>query len=160
MAISEEQWGDMSVAEKGNAIAQIAAIESEKLNISTAPKVDIVYLPSALYGYYNDKQNIISLNAAMVNKGQLIDTINTLCHELHHCYQHNLIDKYDSDPNKSLNYTQSEIMKIELYRYEFANFENGGFALLKFKKYENQACEIDARNYASQVGSYYITLPD
>ena len=157
---SKQQWENMTIAEKGNAISQIVAIESEKLNISITPKVDIVYLPSSLYGYYNDKQNIIRLNAAMVNKSELINTVNTLCHELYHCYQYTLIDRYDSDPNKLLNYTQSEITKIELYKYEFDHYENVGFLMLNYKKYENQVCETDARNYANRADDDYITLVD
>lgn len=154
-SISDEMWNEMNLEEKTNVISQIVDIESKKLDLEVVPQIEIVYLPGPIYGTTSEN-NLIKLNASRISKGSVYDAIDTVTHELFHCYQYNLIQSWKAGEIKKTIINSDYVDRIIQYAYEEENYQGGGITDEEYEKYESQALEVDARKHALEAVAEYV----
>ncbi|MBP3804160.1 MAG: zinc metallopeptidase [Oribacterium sp.] len=133
-----DKWEAMSEAEKVDSINELAKAVGEALGLDAIPVIDIVEGDDS-YGFYDPKNNIITLNSNFFSDP--VELVNTLTHEMRHAYQH-------------MRAEMLETWEDALYKVNFDNYispmplPGGGW--LFFVDYFDQYVEVDARAFANK----------
>ncbi len=133
-----EKWELLSDNEKEQIITDLVKTVGEELGIDVIPDIRIVESDDE-YGYYDSENNNICLNSRFISDP--IELVNTVTHELRHCYQHFRAEKMES-------------WEDALYKYNFDNYisplplPDGGW--LFFNDYYDQYVEVEARVFANK----------
>ncbi len=148
---SEDIWNSRTKEEKLRLLRVVVDIESETLGLEEVPELKEGKMKEKKLGYYEGADRAIYLNMDTLEKYNPWISVNTVCHEMYHAYEHQLVDLYISTERK---YRKLEVMqKINTYLREFSEYNP---AEDDYGKYYNQQCEEDAREYASvQTVRYY-----
>lgn len=149
--LSDDSWNKKTKEEKLVILRTVVRIEAESLGLEEAPVLSEGEMPEKKLGYYEGAERMIFLNLDSLEKYSSWISVNTVCHEMYHAYEHQLVDLYVSTERK---YRRLSVMqKINTYLREFSEYNP---AEDDYSKYYNQQCEEDAREYASeQTVRYY-----
>lgn len=153
-----DKWSLITITQKTEFIEEFSEILASELNMDTVPSVKICYMPLVLYGSYSNEEDIILLNAGIVQDSDVKQIANTLSHEFFHRYQYTLVEDYSSGTLSDDNLSDDVIERIKSYANEMSDYHPGGTSEESYEKYYTQACEVDARNFAELVvQKYYST---
>lgn len=141
-------WSQLSLEEKIYSLQQVADIERENLGLSKRPTVKI-HFKKDIRGYFTQSEGNVRISMDTLWTEDSLDVIQTIAHEMYHCYEHELCDQYDqlSDEQKVLWKD-----RIEQYQYEFENYISSTEDL---EGYFYQSIEMDARNYSEQRKDFW-----
>ena len=152
--LEEERWSTLSTTEKLSVLQTAANIETHYLGLPHELNVIAGPLSENTMACYNDKTHVITINIDHLETDPAHDTLDSLCHEARHAYQHRLCDVYDS-----LSEDQRELLvfnNVQMYKQEFSNYVDGKEDAFG---YYFQWCESDARSYAREsVIDYYSKI--
>lgn len=149
--LQEEKWETLSTDEKLSTIQTIANIEANFFGLPHELTVKLKTLGENTIAHYNDLNHSITLNIDYFDSYSASETLESLCHEAFHAYQHRLCDAYDSVDDASRNLLVFQY--IQQYKNEFDNYIRGKD---DFGSYYALTCESSAREYAEDgVEKYY-----
>ena len=143
-----ENWDNMTPEEREVYLDEYSAALGEMLG--TGP-IDCVIDPEVdpgTYGYTNGQDGTLHLNPELVeNPEHLALLLNTVTHEVRHCFQQEVIEHPENFPN-----IPPEL--ISQWEYEFYNYTDGAYDP---EAYANQYIEIDARSFAEGAVARFLT---
>lgn len=154
----ECNWEKIPKEERATAMIDLARIEKNYLGITQEIKIEFVNLESKnLAGSTNAQDGVIRLDEGYLsrytNRYNAHEAMDTVCHEMRHIYQHEIINLY-----KKVDETDQKLLifrSADKYIDEFNNYipsnEDG-------TKYSNQLVEEDSRAYADTRKNYYYNL--
>lgn len=142
--LEDSTWKSYSIPEKITVMQRLTDFETEILGI---PSITITadLIGAYTLGSYSDETNEILVNTKYLDSSPVEECINTICHEVRHSLQFQIVSSIDWDnPIFQTSYFD------ELQSW-FQNQENYKSAwLYGFEEYENQPLEVDARDYAER----------
>lgn len=149
--LQEDEWSKLSVDEKMDVLSTIRNIEISYLGIPHEIYLTIKPTGNDVLGYYDHKEHTIVINRELISSDDAKKCLHTLCHEMHHAYQHNQIEAYNSVNERYKNMRMFASARI--YEEEFENYISGED---DFWGYLLQDSEINANVYAdSAVEDYF-----
>lgn len=156
LQLQEEIWCELTVEEKLNILQIVANIERDYLGIANEINVGVANLEKYTLGYYRDSTHQIVINVDSLLKDPADVVLDTLLHEVRHCYQHRLAEVYKnaSDELKELRI----FTEASSYAAEFEHYVDG---YEDYCSYYTQECEIDAREYSQKaLYDYYYKIDE
>lgn len=151
-----DKWSLITITQKTEFIEEFSEILASELNMDTVPSVKICYMPLVLYGSYSNEEDIILLNAGIVQDSDVEQIASTLSHEFFHRYQYTLVEDYSNGTLSDDNLSDDVIERINSYAIEMSDYHPGGTSEESYEKYYTQACEVDARAYSEITVSKYF----
>lgn len=156
LLLQEEQWQGLTVEQRLKVLQTAANIERCYLGLPHELYVGLAPTNENTYGFYVDSTHEIVISMTSVLHDPPEDLLNIVCHEAYHGYQHCLVDVYETLD------TQTRELKLfqqtAAYQTEFQNYTDGED---DFESYYRQACESDARAYATDaVRDYYSRIEE
>lgn len=151
-----DKWSLITITQKTEFIEEFSEILASELNMDTVPSVKICYMPLVLYGSYSNEEDIILLNAGIVQDSDVKQIASTLSHEFFHRYQYTLVEDYSNGTLSDDNLSDDVIERINSYANEMSDYHPGGTSEESYEKYYTQACEVDARAYSEITVSKYF----
>lgn len=156
LLLQESEWNKLDVEEKINVMQTIANIEAASLGISDELTVRGEELEENVAGKYSDAMRLILIDVDHLKNDSGFQVLETLCHEVYHCYQYRLIDAYNGADEKAKRLLIYK--KAETYSWEEVNYVD---ASVDVAAYYAQSLEIDANEYAKEeVYIYYFWVCD
>lgn len=156
VVLGDGSWPTLDVREKMDVLQTVVNIERHYLGISNEVKVCVLDLEENTLGHYVDATQEITISTNSLINDSPWSLIDTICHEVYHCYQYRLIDVMNSadESCKNLQIFQT----VRDYAKEFKNYKHGEDDI---EGYLFQECEIDASTYAYfEVDKYYEWIMD
>ena len=153
----EDTYAELSDEEKKNLFQQLIDLECTYWGIEPVGLVVEEYDSETLMGYYVDEGYTISIREEMFNLPRE-EVINTLLHETHHAYVHELVESVDWGDNNVEKNKNLRIYK-ELYKYK-EGIENYISAETDYDSYYNNPIEVAAREYADEWTGNYLNYID
>ena len=133
-SFEQSNWESLSQYEKEQATEKLRDSIAEDLHIENKPDIQYYYNEdSGNCGGYSESDNAIYLNRYNMDDGS--STVDTVAHELRHCWQHERAD----NPQTEQDYQFKE------------NFDDYIRPEDDFYEYQRQPVESDARDYAQDV---------
>ena len=152
--LSYNNWEHLDLSEKVNVLNEL---ESSIAEIECRPECPIFAqnLPNSTYGGYNPETHQIVINKSYLEKsgqdfGLYLEMIDTIIHEGRHAYQ---------DYNVTICEVHSRHSEVNSWRENMGakwNYWGDTSNILGQRLYEQQAVEIDARNFAADVLRQYL----
>lgn len=149
---SEEAWAELDVEEKMEVLQSLVEAQRKELGISERIIIRMEDLPDGIAGDYNDTKGLIRILPDRVENDPVRTVVNTVCHEMYHCYESRLMEVYAkaAPKNRGLKIFDD----VEAYWEE----ENHYVKLWDDKEgYRNQKIEVNARQYAAEATERYCT---
>ncbi len=146
----EENWRKQSTDGKREALQALADVYCEYLSAEPV-KVSFKELKEELWGTYAPKTGAIHINKNLI-EGPAFDAAETLCHEVRHAYQHDVIRMLDWNDDMVKNhyfYREARIWKAE--NADYVDSETG-----EYRDYYYQHTESDAREFET-IGVSYLS---
>ena len=151
LKLQPEVWQDLTTAQRIDTMQTICNIEVYYLGLPCAVTVSGANLPENTLGSYDDSSRAISISIEHLENDPVEEVLDTLLHEIYHCYEHRLAEVYTSaDP---------ELQRLRLFR-DAADYVNEVAQPVDpeedYSAYAAQAMETDSRAYAAAgVQEYY-----
>lgn len=149
---TNESWQRLSIREKEQACLELAQLEALYM-VGHVDKELTYYIcedysPGAGGFYSSDPKRIVADAKYIYDRDYVIKTV---CHEMYHYLQHEIIvNGKDVDINDLV--TEEA---LEKYRYEFKNYIDID---CDYESYKEQKVEVDARKYAEKTSEIYINF--
>lgn len=123
---------------------RLTDFETEMLGI---PSVTITadLIGAYTLGSYNDETNEILVNTKYLDGSPVEECIDTICHEVRHSLQFQIVSSVDWD---NPIFQSSYFDELRSWSQNQKNYK--GAWLYGFEEYENQPLEVDARDYAER----------
>ena len=144
------KWEDWTVYERISIMQKLADFESEVLGIPPVP-VKAGLIGEFTLGEYRVNSNEIWIHTGHLAESSTKDSIEVLCHEIHHYYQNYLISNLDWE-NPAMQTAYFKELRTWLQNQK--HYRNAN--VYGFDRYQNQPLEISARNYATEETSKII----
>ncbi|MDO5132497.1 MAG: WG repeat-containing protein [Eubacteriales bacterium] len=154
--LDDGTWETLTVQEKLDVLQTVANIEQRYLGIPHELNVGASNLPEDVAGSYRDITHEIQVDLDCLIHETPRLLVETITHEAYHAFEHRTVDAYReaSKQMKPLRLYQD----ARHYEDEFMDYESGN-DVESFWKYYFQACESDAREYASGAAeSYFVAV--
>ena len=151
LKLQPEVWQDLTTAQRINTMQTICNIEVYYLGLPCAVTVSGANLPENTLGSYDDSSRAVSISIEHLENDPVEEVLDTLLHEIYHCYEHRLAEVYTSaDP---------ELQRLRLFR-DAADYAGEVAQPVDpeedYSAYAAQAMETDSRAYAAAgVQEYY-----
>lgn len=148
-----EIWRDMSIGSKIQVLEIIVNLERGFFGIPNEIKILFDDLREGISACYGDIQkNIIIDHSSLLNREPYY-ALRSVLHELFHCYQHRLVEAYDSVDGslKGLQIYDT----IRKYKWELNNYKSPDQDSLAYAK---QQVEKDAYGFAQERADKYMEL--
>ena len=145
--LNESEWSKLDTNEKLNVLACVIVNETSYLGLPQSPRLMADKLPLGTYGTYMHGKNLISISIWHLESSSAKECLNTILHEVYHCYQHNLCDAISKIDNRYLGLRM--FAQLADFNDEFANPQYGD-------AYFNQITETSAREYANRTADEYL----
>lgn len=150
LLLQQEQWERLDLPGRVQVMQVIADIEANYLGIGEVTVCSGV-LGEKTRGVYENNTRTVTLNLDLLGAGAARDVLKTLCHEVYHAYQHELVILYNS-----LSQEERQLFLFReagKYKEEFESYIDGE---TDYEHYIEQWCEIDSNAYAyDAVEDYY-----
>ena len=141
--LEESTWKHYSVPEKMTVMQRLTDFETQTLGISSVP-VTADLIGSYTLGMYNEETNELFINTKYLDTSPVEECIDTICHEVRHALQFQVVNAIDWD-NPVFQTAYFDELRSWLHNQEdYQNAWLGGF-----EEYHNQPLEVDARDYAA-----------
>ena len=152
LCLEDGTWEYHTDEEKLNVLQTVADIERYYFGLPGQLDIAGGYLGKSEAGYYDDSIRCIVVNLDYLRTESPEFMIKTVCHEAYHSYQHRMVEVYRAaqDKNKQL----LLLRRAGEYEQDFANYKSDEESFLE---YYLQACEVDAREYATDAAIDYVT---
>lgn len=153
LLIQETEWKKLTITKKIDVLTTLANIEAVHLGIPHNINLGTSKLDDCIAGQYSDAFYTIYIDIDHLENDEGIEVVNSLFHELRHCYQHllvNELNKLDEDSKKLSLYDDAFTFKEEFENYEELSKDFDHYYVLK--------CETDARDYARITTQIYERL--
>lgn len=157
LCFKEDRWNHYSIQEKTTIAQNLAEFETELLGI---PSVHLITgkLKRYTQGEYHADTNEMWIDIDHLANSPAEEVIVTICHEVHHSFEHYLVDNLDWD---SAIMQTAYFEEIRLWRENQRNYLQP--YVDGFSSYEAQPVEVAARAYAAEeaarILSYIIPAP-
>ncbi len=152
--IDKSIWKTLSFEERLDTVQTIANVENLQVGITHEVRVCAESMGLGVYGQYDSTNHTIYINTELLEDDNPIQCIDTLCHELRHVYQYNVVDAYLALDEE---YQQLEIFDDARRYYE--NLDDYQSASRDgFDAYEKQVVEEDSRKHGKMRSVYYFWL--
>ncbi len=150
--IDDSVWNTLSFDEKVDALQTLANVEKVQLGICHEINVCVEALGSSTYGSYDYSTHRVRINEQIIEDETAYQCVETLCHELRHAYQHDVVDAYLSLDKE---HQQLEIFN-DVRRY-YESLDDYQYASIDgFDAYESQLVEVDSRKYGEERAAFYF----
>ncbi len=157
LLLQESEWDKLSIKQRKDVLNVVLSIEGRYLELFNKINLEFKELEENVEGSYSHSSSTIYISSQLLEYGTAHDNLDTLCHEVFHSAEHQLVEIYQSLPESernSCNYSEL----AETYIYEFSNYTRG---VNDFNTYYQQRIEADARDYASaSVNDYYRRIKE
>lgn len=139
-----DTWERYSIPEKITVMQRLTDFETEMLGI---PSVTITadLIGAYTLGSYNDETNEIFVNTKYLDGSPVEECIDTICHEVRHSLQFQIVSSVDWD---NPIFQSSYFDELRSWSQNQENYKSAW--LYGFEEYENQPLEVDARDYAER----------
>ena len=153
--LREDVWEGLSTDERMETLQVVANIEAQNLGLPNELRVVLATDEDKIMAGYQDLTHTIRFNIDYLDSLSAKETLNCICHEAEHAYQHRLIDLYDevSEEYKNLPMFQAAAE----YKNEFLDYKDG---LKDEDDYYFQLCEVNARAAADYRVEIYLNKID
>lgn len=147
-----ENWSQLTIEEKVDALQGIAYLEAERLNIDNV-FVHAEVTEDVRIGYHISNTRDIFIDLTREVHQDPMECIHTILHECRHVYQNDCINSMNwADPQ-----VQSGIYFEDVREWRY-NLENYHSATDDYEWYYRQAVEKDAREYADRAIAIYESI--
>lgn len=152
--LQRDKWDKLPVQKRIDLMQTVANIEAQHLNIPYGIKVIALdSLPGDLFAFYDSKKHRIVINLDSLGFDPPIIVLESVCHEMRHCYQYVKADEYAafSHLDKEIyQYEQEALIAKEFENYQLYSLDGND------EEYYIQLCEIEARKYSKYAVLYYL----
>lgn len=146
----EDAWQRLSRQEKLEALQTVADIEAGYLGLPHSLTVCAKELGQTVAGCYSDSAHEIHVNLSLLDHGDSLRLVQTVCHESYHAYQRRLCDAWQTAAPEYQNMLC--FAQAPQFASDFANYIDGEE---DYEGYKNQSCEETAREYALSAAAEY-----
>ena len=146
------QWKKYDIQEKTTLVQELADFEAEILGIPSV-HLTVKKLGGFTLGEYSLETNEICVDVEHLGKSPVEEVINTVCHEMHHAYQHYLVDNIDWDSTIT---ETSLFAEVRSWRENENNYRQP--YVDGYISYETQPVEAAASKYAEGETSRILSL--
>ena len=146
--ICGDEWQTLTEDQRLAALTEAAQLTCDWLGVENVPTLEAEEMKSTRLGCYRHKDNLIQLNRQRLMADDGRDALDTVLHEVHHCYTWHLAEAYAALPEayrKLQAYRTEAVYLQELTHYTTAEED--------FQAYRNQSVEADARRFAGWFAS-------
>lgn len=150
----QEEWQNCSAQQKLELAQMLADSETTRLGL---PPLDVVVYkeaieqaPDAIYqkaGHYDHQRRQIFIAEELLRDAKAENVANTVCHEVFHCYQWQMIDCLEADPTLA---QSSEFAVVRQWQQERMHYITSDGTQQGHEAYAVQSVERSAREYAAQ----------
>lgn len=147
----ETSWKKLSIEKKVTALQRLADFEAGIMGIKA---VSVTSKLIGLYtlGSYEPETKQIFINTEYLKSQSVEECIETICHEVRHSLQHQVVDSIDwEDPVYQISYFD----EIQSWRRNQENYKNAW--VYGQDEYEVQPLEVDASKYAEKETEKILT---
>lgn len=147
--LNEDIFDTLALDERIKVMQCVIEIETEYLGLPEAPQLSVKQMSHNTNAYYKDSENHIYFNLDYLQKSNSSECLETVLHEVYHCWQKNIIGAYESTDDK---YKSLRIFATaRKYSESSDNYAKNGI------DYFTQIFEEDARIYAEGVAEKYFS---
>lgn len=149
---SEEDWAALSGEEKLEVLEALK--EDQRLALGISERIALreeEWLGDRVLGRYEDAAGRVSVQREHLETAPAREVVNTICHEMYHCYQHRLVELYKTAQPKNRDLQLFDRAKI--YLKESGDYKRA--AEDGYDAYARQMVENDARYYAQMTAERY-----
>jgi len=139
LLLQESKWKKLDTTEKLKVLNTVANIEASNMGISHIINLGTSKLDKQILGQYSNEKYTAYIDIDHLENDDVNDVLNSVCHEVRHCYQHLIVEEYESAAPESKNlmlYKDAIIYKQE--------FEHYGDLTKDIMRYYTLNCEVDA----------------
>ena len=148
--LKAEKWIELDLQQKVDLMLLVVEIETYYLGLDEEPKIVVRNMAQFTMGGYANVNSTIFLNRDHLDYDTPEEVLDTVLHEMHHCYQHRLCELFES---VDIAYRDMIFLRdAQQYILEFHNYTDG---TNDYEIYYNQSCESDAREYAAMRRTVY-----
>ena len=148
----DENWAQLTIEKKVDALQGIAYLEAERLNIDDV-YVHADVLEDVRIGYHISNTRDVFIDLTREVHQDPVECIHTILHECRHVYQNDCVNSMNwADPQ-----VQSGIYYEDVREWRY-NLENYHSAADEYEWYYRQAVEKDAREYADRAIGIYESI--
>lgn len=152
--LRRENWEKLSLQQRLDIMQTVANIEAQHLNIPFGVKViTLENMPEDLFAAYSNEKKRIIINMDSLGFDPPIFVLESVCHEMRHCYQHVQADKYakfSSIDKEIYQYEPEALIAAELADYKEVTLDGN------YEEYATQLCETEARMYSDYAILDYL----
>lgn len=151
LKLQPEVWQGLTTAQRIDTMQTICNIEVYYLGLPCAVTVSGANLPENTLGSYEDRSRSIRISIEHLEKDPVEEVLDTLLHEVYHCYEFRLAEVYTA--------AAPELQRLRLFR-DAASYAGEVAQPVDpeedYQAYTAQALETDSRIYAAiGVQEYY-----
>ena len=147
-------WEELSTLERLNLLQTVCNIEVHYLRIVAPITIQVTNLLEHTRSAYQANNYLVLINLNHLENDPVEDVLDTVLHEVHHCYKHRLIEVYQD--------VAPELQTIGLFRNnsQYVNeVDNYVKPREDFYRCLSQSLELDSDKYAKQgVQEYYSRI--
>ncbi len=146
-----EEYGQLTERGKMELFQKLVDLECRYLGIEPVTVEKETYERETLRGYYSEYGRVLSVSEKLLSVNR-IDVMETLLHECHHAYAHDLVNHISSLEN-------IEKPELRMYQevYELKDaFEHYVEAEVDYEAYHENLVEAEARAYAKERMAEYL----
>lgn len=148
--LKAERWSELDLQQKVDILLVVVEIETYYLGLDKEPKIVVRTMAPFTMGGYANVNNTLFLNRDHLDYDPPEEVLDTILHEVRHCYQHKLCELFES---VDIAYRDMIFLRdARQYIFEFHNYTEG---TNDYEIYYNQSCESDAREYAAMRFTVY-----
>lgn len=150
--IDDSIWKNLSFDDRLDVLQTLANVDASQQGISHEINVCAKNLGPSTYGSYNYSTHTVAINIAVIEMDTATQSVETVCHEVRHAYQHDLTDAY-----LSLDKEHQQLLIFDDVRRYYENIEDYRDAEEDgFEEYESQIIEVDSRDYSEAKTPVYF----
>lgn len=144
LCFKEDRWKSYGIQEKTTIAQSLAEFEAELLGIPSA-HLTTEKLGGYTAGEYSAETNEMWIDIEPLANSPVEEVVETICHEVHHSFEHYLVDNLDWD---------SDVMQTSFFD-EVCAWKGNQLNYLRpyvhgFSSYETQLVESSARAYSAE----------
>ena len=149
--IHNTKWHKYTQGERIKALQAVADIEQAYLGLSG----QLTIVPDTLnmggtMAYYSPEDNTITVDKNAIMSVLAAESLKVICHEAYHGYEYALINALQTVDDSAS--TLKPFRDAARYEYEFSSYTSQSE---NKELYEQQACEMDAAQYAETEAAVY-----
>lgn len=155
--LREEEWSNLSVAEKTDVLLVIKNIEINYLGIPHDVNIIVKDLDDNLWGTYDHTEHAITIDEEHVRTDKAKECLHTICHEMYHVYQHNQIEAYNTVDKKyqhMLMFSSARVYEEEFRNYISSEEDLEGYMEQKSEIYADQYADNAIKDYYEKIELY------